>query len=144
MGWPYEFLDLSHEQKLARRHTLDTYAAIAHFSALAPAVVFLAVRAARRVERTWRNLNGGINYQQLPRSPVVKANRLSTVGGLGEAWRKFAWWMSDDVYFAGWHWGQRDEWVLGTAWTLWLVLLCVLGTGRGKSHLIFISSHVVS
>lgn len=27
--------------------------------------------------------------------------------------------------------GQRDTWIFGTAWTIWLLYLCVAETGQG-------------
>jgi hypothetical protein len=29
---------------------------------------------------------------------------------------------------------MRTEWVVGISWTAWLLLLCVLETGEGKSR----------
>jgi hypothetical protein len=43
------------------------------------------------------------------------------------------WWLGEDVLFLGSHWGQRDEWVLGIAWSVWLLVLSIHGTGKGMS-----------
>lgn len=134
MGWPYEFAGLSHEEKLQRRQTLDLYACTAHYSALVPALLFLVVRLARRVA-VGSGLGSGSGdqgrYEPVPPSPAVKARRRAASGGVAAQWRRLRWWLQDDVYFAGAHWGQRDEWILGLAWTVWLLVLCVLDTGKG-------------
>lgn len=142
MGWPYEFTGLTTEQKHLRREALDRYAAIAHFSAFAPAAVFLLVRLARYALRFRPGFaaDGHGEYQEVPRSPVVKARRLGVPGGLGARWRMLCWWMADDVYFAGAHWGRRDDWIFGLSWAAWLLALCVVGTGTGQLPRCLISS----
>ncbi|UKZ67274.1 uncharacterized protein TrAtP1_008436 [Trichoderma atroviride] len=58
MGWPYHFLTLSHEEVILRRHTIDYYASVAHYSALAPAVVLIVLRLILRAARPIRRLGG--------------------------------------------------------------------------------------
>ncbi|VUC23663.1 unnamed protein product [Clonostachys rosea] len=134
MGWPYEFVDLTSEEKLLRRQAIDRYAAIAHFSALAPAVLYLLFRlglAAVKSVLAGREQR----YHEVPGSPIAKARRSGFLNSYEARWRKLAWWMGDDVVFLNDNWGQRDEWVLGIAWTIWLLLLSVLGTGKDYLHL---------
>ncbi|CAG9941318.1 unnamed protein product [Clonostachys rosea f. rosea IK726] len=134
MGWPYEFVDLTSEEKLLRRQANDRYAAIAHFSALAPAVLCLLFRLGLAAVK--RVLAGREQrYQEVPGSPVAKARRSGFLHSYETRWRKLTWWMGDDVVFLNDSWGQRDEWVLGIAWTVWLLLLSVLGTGKDYLHL---------
>ncbi|KAL7938818.1 hypothetical protein V8C35DRAFT_289266 [Trichoderma chlorosporum] len=139
MGWPYHFITLSKEDVLVRRHTIDHYAAIAHFSALAPAVIVILVRLALRASRLlFRHGRDGGNrgrYSHIPGSPTVKAQRSSATGALAARWRVSVWWLGDDVVLGGVSWGQRDEWVLGLAWTSWLLALCVMETGEDYLHL---------
>ncbi|KAH6605978.1 hypothetical protein Trco_005131 [Trichoderma cornu-damae] len=140
MGWPYRFLTLSKEDVLVRRQTIDRYALIAHSSALAPAVVFillrLILRAAGPLLRPGLHDGGDRGrYAHVPGSPTVKARRNSALGMLAARWRALLWWLGDEVVLGGRSWGQRDEWVLGLAWTGWLLILCVLGTGRDYLHL---------
>ncbi|KAF4445517.1 hypothetical protein F53441_10770 [Fusarium austroafricanum] len=130
MGWPYEFLTLSDEEKHQRRLTLDYYAFIAHLSAFAPMLLFIVIRLVNRVRR---GRNGG--YQQVPGSPGVKANRQRWITRVLEKGPMVQWWLGEDVYFMGSHWGQRDEWVLGIAWTIWLLILSIHGTGKDYLHL---------
>lgn len=126
MGWPYEFLTLTDEEKHQRRLSLDYYAYIAHLSAFVPALLFLVVRFINRVRK---GRNSG--YLQVPGSPGVKANRQRWISRVMEKGPIVKWWLGEDVVLMGSHWGQRDEWVLGTAWTVWLLVLSVRGTGKG-------------
>ncbi|KAJ4861934.1 ferric reductase NAD binding domain-containing protein [Trichoderma breve] len=139
MGWPYHFLTLSKEDVLVRRHTIDHYARIALFSALAPALIAILVRlvlrAARPLLRLGRDGGDRGRYSHIPGSPTVKAQRSSGFGALASRWRALMWWLGDDVVLGGMIWGQRDEWVLGLFWTSWLLVLCVLGTGEDYLHL---------
>ncbi|KAF3068154.1 putative metalloreductase AIM14 [Trichoderma lentiforme] len=139
MGWPYHFLTLSKEDVLVRRHTIDHYAHIALFSALAPAIIAILVRlvlrAARPLLRLGRDGGDRGRYSHIPGSPTVKAQRSSGFGALAARWRALMWWLGDDVVLGGVIWGQRDEWVLGLLWTSWLLVLCVLGTGEDYLHL---------
>ncbi|CZR34425.1 uncharacterized protein FPRO_01305 [Fusarium proliferatum ET1] len=130
MGWPYEFLTLTDEEKHQRRLSLDYYAYIAHLSAFVPALLFLVVRFINRVRK---GRNSG--YLQVPGSPGVKANRQRWISRVMEKGPIVKWWLGEDVVFMGSHWGQRDEWVLGTAWTVWLLVLSVRGTGKDYLHL---------
>lgn len=137
MGWPYEIRPLSKEEVLLRRQALDWYACVAHYSALAPAVVFLLYRIVRhlaaRIGRGSASSSGKqARYTAVPASPVAKAHQQTSSGKLDTRWRQVAWWLGDDLYFAGAHWGQRDEWLLAALWTAWLFLLSVAGTGTGE------------
>ncbi|EXA52431.1 hypothetical protein FOVG_00723 [Fusarium oxysporum f. sp. pisi HDV247] len=130
MGWPYEFLTLTDEEKHQRRLSLDYYAYIAHLSAFVPALLFLVIRLINRVRK---GRNSG--YLQVPGSPGVKANRQRWISRVMEKGPIVQWWLGEDVVFMGRHWGQRDEWVLGTAWAVWLLVLSVRGTGKDYLHL---------
>ncbi|EFY99667.2 Ferric reductase, NAD binding protein [Metarhizium robertsii ARSEF 23] len=75
MAWPYGFPSLTHEEKLLRRQTLDLYACIAHYSALAPAVLFLLYRLLKRVVSHVKSGSSSeqTHYSVVPNSPTVKA-----------------------------------------------------------------------
>ncbi|KFH41859.1 metalloreductase-like protein [Hapsidospora chrysogenum ATCC 11550] len=140
LGWPYEFLTLSDEDKELRRQSLAFYAGIAHLSALLPVLVLPLIRLIHHRAAGSNNRRGG--YEAVPGSPAVKARRESGGGGDGGLvtgqWRtRLAWWwMGDDVRFLGRHrLGQRDEWIVGVVWATWLLVLSVLGTGRDYLHL---------
>ncbi|KAM0460683.1 hypothetical protein ACHAO4_001473 [Trichoderma viride] len=140
MGWPYHFLTLSQEEVLLRRHTIDYYASVAHYSALAPAVVLIVLRLIQRAARPIRRLGGYDDdtdrgqYAHVPGTPTLKAQHNSALGTLAARWRAVRWWFGDDVVVLGVSWGQRDEWLLGLGWTGWLLMLCVLGTGEDYLH----------
>ncbi|KHO01004.1 Ferric reductase, NAD binding protein [Metarhizium album ARSEF 1941] len=141
MAWPYGFPSLTDEEKLLRRQTLDLYACIAHYSALAPALVFLAYRLLKRVASQVQSASGsssegqGPRYSAVPNSPTIKAQLQSPAGRFASQCRKAAWWLGHDVCFAGSRWGQRDEWLVGAVWTAWLLVLSVRGTGNDYFHL---------
>lgn len=150
MGWPYEFVTLSHEEKLLRREALDYYGRIAHYSALSPLLVLLVLRLVRYAVRSVSGASGGSGggnaegsasgrggrgrgrYEQVPPSPLVKAQRMSPGGQLAARWRMLVWWVGDDVVLGGVSWGQRREWIAGGVWMAWLLALSMLGTGKGQ------------
>ncbi|KAJ3579127.1 hypothetical protein NPX13_g1436 [Xylaria arbuscula] len=134
MSWPYQFLDLDTAQKQARRHALDRYGFIAQLSALVPIALFLLYRlVAWGIARATGSDRG--SYATVPNSPVLKRQRLSAVGSWSAHSRRIAWWFGGDVVFLGWNWGPRDQMILGTAWAIWLLTLCVVGTGNDYLHL---------
>ncbi|KAK1982237.1 ferric reductase like transmembrane component [Colletotrichum cereale] len=132
MGWPYRFVDLSTEEVQLRRQTLDRYGAYAHYSALAPVALTLLVRLGFYLSRRWQPTAA---YDAVPVSPVLKKRRQSWSGNLDVKIRKGKWWLADDVYFMGQHWGQKDQWVFGLAWASWLLVLSVLETGDDYLHI---------
>ncbi|GAW24368.1 hypothetical protein ANO14919_139520 [Xylariales sp. No.14919] len=135
MGWPYQFVDLTTEQRQARRHTLDRYGLIAQLSALVPVALFLLYRlVAWGVARATGSNSRG-RYAEIPHSPTLKQHRLSVVGLWSATARKVAWWFGDDVLFLGYNWGPRDQIIAGTLWTIWLLALCVVETGNDYIHL---------
>ncbi|ATY65330.1 Flavo transmembrane component [Cordyceps militaris] len=138
MGWPYEFVSLTPEQKHARREVLDRYGFLAHCSALAPVLVFGLVHLARLAYAyatgTLRGVDGQGTYAEIPNSPAIKARETTATRKLHTTWAKLWWWMGDEVRVAGTSWGRREEWVLGLSWTAWLLLLCTLETGKDYFH----------
>ncbi len=136
MGWPYEFVSLTSEEKHARREVLAWYGFVAHCSALAPVLAFGLAHLARLLYRyatgSLRGAGGQGLYAEVPNSPAIKAQETTAVGRLQTTWARLAWWLGDEVRLAGTSWGRRDEWILGLSWTAWLLLLCTLGTGKGQ------------
>lgn len=133
MGWPYGFPALTDEDKQLRRQSIDLYACIAHYSALAPALIFLLYRVCRHLIHAGRASASGEQgrYAAVPGSPMVKAHQQGTAARFATQWKKLTWRLGDDVYFAGSHCGQWDEWLIGALWTAWLLVLSVKGTGNG-------------
>ncbi|TDZ34957.1 putative metalloreductase AIM14 [Colletotrichum spinosum] len=132
MSWPYKFLDLSREEVQLRREVLDRYGSYGQFSALAPIIIAILIRLFSYLSQRFQ---ASARYNAVPNSPVLKKRRQGFVGNLGENVRKIKWWLGDDVYFMGQHWGQKDQWVFGGAWFAWLLVLSVLETGEDYLHL---------
>ncbi|XWW99299.1 hypothetical protein V2A60_007308 [Cordyceps javanica] len=116
MGWPYEFVSLTPEQKHARRDVLDRYGLVAHCSALAPVIIVGLVHLARLAYRcatgTLRGVGGQGTYAEIPNSPAIKARETAATTKLRTAWARLRWWMGDELRFAGMSWGRKEEWLL--------------------------------
>lgn len=132
MGWPYEFLTLDEQQKHARRLALDKYAAYAQLSVLVPVGLFLLCRLAVWAAKAATARRG--SYDAIPNSPQLKRQRESAWIKLRIQVDKVKWWLGEDVYLFGQLSGQRDVWILGTAWMVWLLYLCVAETGQGELY----------
>lgn len=135
--WPYEFITLNDEEKHLRRESLAYHAAIAHYSLIAPLAALLLLKLVRiGVSRVYPGVGGGGGgaYQRVPSSPTIKAHRDGVAAGLLVRWNKLVWWVSDDVLVFGQVWGQRDQWIFGSVWMLWLLTLSVVGTGKGEQN----------
>ncbi|KAK6087966.1 metalloreductase AIM14 [Seiridium cupressi] len=133
MAWPYQFLDLSTPEKQERRLSLDRHAGFAQLSALVPIVVVLVVRFV--VWITGRLSARKVAYDAVPGSPVAKYKRENASSSWAATGRRIAWWLGDDVVFAGQNWGRRDSLLFGGSWMVWLLFLCVQGTGKDYFHL---------
>ncbi|OLN94295.1 putative metalloreductase AIM14 [Colletotrichum chlorophyti] len=132
MSWPYQFLDLSKDEVQLRRETLDRYASYAQFSALTPILLALVYRILSYLSHRWQS---GAAYNAVPGSPDSKRRRKNWADSWDAKITKAKWWLADDVYFMGQHWGQKDQWVFGVGWASWLLVLCVLETGQDYLHL---------
>ncbi len=130
MGWPYQFVDLSDSEKILRRQALDRYAFFAQISALLPVLIVLAFKVNSLAAR-WAGDRSKGSYGAVPNSPALKSQRRTGLGALSAHVRQLRWWLGDDIILFGQVWGQRDEWIVGSLWAIWLSLLCVLGTGSG-------------
>ncbi|KAI2463539.1 metalloreductase Fre8 [Annulohypoxylon bovei var. microspora] len=133
MGWPYQFIDLDAAQKQARRQSLDRHAACAQLSALVPIAVVLLFRLGSWLMKRASPQRGV--YEAVPASPALKQRRRSVPGVWVGSLRRIVWWLGDDVTFLGMSWGQRDQIFVGVGWTIWLVFLCMIGTGNDYLHL---------
>lgn len=132
MAWPYEFLELTKAEKQERRLSLDRHAGYSQLSALLPVIIFLLVRFASWVHLKVSARN--VKYNHVPGSPVSKYKRSNESTSPAVTLRKTTWWLGDDVVLAGQNWGRRDTLIFGSAYTVWLLFLCVQGTGRGKKN----------
>lgn len=130
MGWPWRIYHVDDEAKDLRRQTLDRYGGYAQLSAFAPIVLFLMLRLSVWTIKKIKARKG--SYDAVPASPSRKALRQSPLGIWEARFRRLQWWLEDDAVLFGQTWGRNDEWVLGTAWTTWLLFLSVLETGDGE------------
>lgn len=130
MGWPYHFVELSDAEKQARRESLDLHANIAQLSTLVPVAVVLLARLG-----TWL-VRGPVsqrpNYDVVPTSPTIKHHRQTAAGSWAVTARRLAWWLGEDVRFAGQRWGTVDQLLFGSLWAAWLLFLCFVNTGNGE------------
>ncbi|KAM7221882.1 Ferric/cupric reductase transmembrane component 2 [Rhypophila decipiens] len=127
MTWPLEFQDLSPADKQVRRQELDRYAEIAQLSVFLP----LALGILHRIVTSWTSKPRSDTYSVIPNYPPAKPQR---PGELSARLRKLSWWLGEDFIAFGASWGQRDQWIVGVSWGLWLLLLCVLDTHRDYLH----------
>ncbi|CAK7207591.1 hypothetical protein SEUCBS139899_010401 [Sporothrix eucalyptigena] len=148
MAWPWEFLELTPEERHARRLVLDRYG---HYGALfsaSPILVMLLVRIvqwivafvqARRVLSRFSGSAGSSSsnarYDVIPDSPSLKSRRLTARGSWEALYRRSKWWLSDDVVIFGQGLGRRDLWVGGALWMTVLLVFCIVETGRDYMHL---------
>ncbi len=110
MAWPnYHFVDLSRDEKQARRQTLEKYALYAQLSALVPVAVVLLYRLARHAAASAGSGRLRGDYAAVPSSPVLKQRRNSTAGSWRSRSRRAQWWLGEDVVAAGMVLGQRDR-----------------------------------
>lgn len=129
MGWlGYSFVDLTEEQVHDRRVMLDHHAFIAQLSVLA---IPLLVQFYHLSSWGWKRFGLG-DEEQSPSSPYLKADaerdKISCLSGVKHRITKVRWWVAEEVLQG---WGTRNQWISGTAWMVWLLVLCVKDTGDG-------------
>ena len=130
MAWPYHFLDLTEAEKLARRQALDRYASYAQLSVLVPLGALFVYRIVQ--SGLSRQHSAGKSYDVIPNSPDLKAQRQASTNSWTALLRRARWWLGEEVVLSGTVLGHRDQWVGGSLWALWLLLLCVLETNQGE------------
>ena len=132
-GWPYSFEALPKELRRGRRLTLDRYGQYAQLLVLLPVVVALLFRISGWASRAAKDRYRA--YEAIPDSPSLKSERQSVRGAWATRLRQARWWLGGDVFMFDQHWGQRDQWIFGTAWFAMLLSLCFPETGKGEFHL---------
>lgn len=118
----WHFVDLTQDQKHERRILLDRCGAIAQASVLVPLVVlqlyfgvcWLHDRLRRSHDIDQKTIHDQSLFQAITRI------------------RQWIWWAGEPVEVLGYHVSTRGDLIAATAWTAWLLLLCVLQTGDGK------------
>ncbi|EAA30686.1 hypothetical protein GE21DRAFT_10435 [Neurospora crassa] len=124
MNWPYQFLDLSQAEKQARRQSLDRYALYAQLSALIPIGLVWLYQTLNKSSSSRKR-----DYTAVPSSDSFNTRKQSNW------WSKLRWWLGEDVVAFEEVLGQREQWIGGFVWAMWLLVLCVAGTGRDYMHL---------
>lgn len=136
MGFIWSFVQLTPEQKHDRRLKLDFYGALAQVSILVP---LLALQAYFLVCWARTKLRGN-ETGEMPGSPYMKMERKrakwGSARGWQQGWRCVTWWLGEPLDVRGYELGKKGECVAAVAWTAWLLLLCVLQTGNGKSPIL--------
>jgi hypothetical protein len=130
MAWPYSFEPLPKALRHGRRLILDRYGTYAQMLVLVPVAIALVVRLVDWASRSAKSRHHA--YDSIPDSPSLKTRRRSLSGTWATRLRKVRWWLGEDVFFMGSHWGQRDQWVFGSIWFSLLLCLCFPETGRGE------------
>lgn len=134
----YHFQDLTSEQKTKRRDLLDWYGLLAQTSVLVPLLALQLYFFVIWAKRRW----GNANELETPSSPYAKArgeatsrNTLSFTRRAESAFSRFVWWSGDSVDVWGNHLGAKGDVLIAACWATWLLFLCFLQTGEGKSVL---------
>ncbi|KAJ5491291.1 hypothetical protein N7539_002858 [Penicillium diatomitis] len=133
MGWPYQFLELTSDEKNRRRELLDRYALYAQVSILIPFVLYAVARFC-----VWLAHGKGwfrLGYSPLGQLPGVAASTRAKYVQSRTALqrrRKVQWWLEDE-FAPGW--GLRGRWIAAIVWALWLLVLCLLHTGNDYIHI---------
>ncbi|KAF2757943.1 hypothetical protein EJ05DRAFT_510806 [Pseudovirgaria hyperparasitica] len=123
MAFGYEFVDLSDEQKHARRVALDTNGAYLQLSVL---FVLLTIYASAWM--TWLVERYTPRDDGPPKSPFQRANNQTQKGVFGHTrllWKRVLWWSGGPLMRG---WGTRGQWVCGSLWSLWMLYLCLRNT----------------
>ncbi|GAB7357995.1 hypothetical protein MBLNU230_g0162t1 [Neophaeotheca triangularis] len=133
MGWPYTFPDLSTADKLERRKILDLYGAIAQVSVVLPLLLtgILSLVARWLLSGQREHIQDGTSSPQLKRQS--RNHRLS-LANLTSTWRKYQWWLGDDLEILRYRLGTRGEVLGGATWTAWLLVCSFSQTGEDYFH----------
>jgi len=133
MPLSWHFLDLSPEQKQARRHHLDHYAFIAQISVFVPLlllqVYFLVTWISGRLTRDRHG------ESDVPSSSIRKERMSEALGFVDKVkyWkRRTVWWAGEPIEFGDWYVARKGEVIVGLVWMIWLLGLCVAQTGDGE------------
>ncbi|RYP08680.1 hypothetical protein DL765_008703 [Monosporascus sp. GIB2] len=129
----YSFNYLDQAATQSRRQALNYYGFVAHGSVLIVLILSSVYRAGAFLIR--RSRRDRASYVAVPGSPVLKRQRQNALGSWSATARSAVWWLGDEVTFLGRNWGQRGELVFGSLWAMWLLSLCVIGTGNDYLHL---------
>lgn len=136
MAWPYQFIHGDAALRQTRRALLDRYALYAQVSLWALILLALLARLTQYVVQrsTVTAPYRGPVYAAVPASPTAKPRERAATAWISVRLRRALWWLSDTVQLSGWSLGRRDVLIVGGAWAVWLLLLCVNNSGNGTSE----------
>jgi hypothetical protein len=125
MAFGYAFVDLTKEEKHARRVLLEYYPMLGQLSVVVVFAVFQVLFALSWFAK--RTLGEG-----RPRSPSLekRARSWTWLKRSRQHFETLRWWMRKPLVA---NWGTRGEWIGGGIWAIWLLFLCFVEIGNGKS-----------
>jgi hypothetical protein len=130
----YAFVDRTPDHVKERRILLDWYANLAQLSQLLVLIAFPVLRISIRILFRFISNDKGYHLVSSPRKRVEAGQTASQKPGwaaaLTRTGRILKWYFDDEV-FAGW--GTYGQWFVGTAWAVWLMMLCVKNTTPGTA-----------
>lgn len=136
MMWPYQFVDLTEQQKDRRRELLDRHALIAQISPLAPLLVVQIVYFISQMNRK----RDSQKTLEVPSSPYLKGQSFASAQTWTIRLRKLAWLMGNDVVVFGETLGTKGQVLSALMWTVWLLCLSIAYTGNGQIKCTYLAS----
>lgn len=130
MGFHYHFVTLNDEQNLRRRLLLDSYGQFAQLSILLlPLVYQLCLGVRLLISRIWPSNPQAVKEHQ---SPVVTSFKQPDSGYSTHLLARTRWFLDEDVREG---WNTRQQWLIASLWTMWLLVLVFKDTGDDYLHL---------
>ena len=143
MGFSYAFVTLNEEQFARRREFLDYSGSVAQGSAL---TILFAIYFSQRLHPLLKNIVSAfsVSQQKERQSPVVSRFDRPRASAWAIRWRRLNWYLDNEVV-KGWSgWGTKREWIVAGVWTLWLLTLVFIRTGKGMLNLLLSFSLLLS
>ncbi len=130
MGFPYHFVSLNDEQDLRRRQLLDGYGQFAQLSILLlPLILQLCLGIRLLISRIWTSNTQAPKEHQ---SPVVSSFKKPNKGYPTNLLARIRWFLDGELLEG---WNTRQEWLIASLWTMWLLVLVFKDTGDDYLHL---------
>lgn len=130
MGFPYHFVTLNDEQSLRRRQLLDGYGQFAQLSILLlPLVYQLCFGLRILLSRIWLPNPQAVKEHQ---SPVIAGFKQPGKGYSTNLLARIRWFLDGELFEGS---NTRQEWLIASLWTAWLLVLVFKDTGDDYLHL---------
>ena len=124
VSWPYQFKDLSEEDKIARRNALNHNANLAQLSVPVPLLLLQVCLITSSLKRRWIVSRGS-------RSLSASKARRHLLASSQLAWRRFVWWCGDSIGSAEVTIERKGDVLAAGVWSVWLLICCFKETGDG-------------